>query len=310
MKARILATATFSIAFTSVLPAKVPDSSLLNLVMPDATVIAGANVDSAKASPFGQYVLLQMQSNDQDMQKLIALTNFDPTRDVHEVLAATNGTPNTGLMLALGNFDAGKITAAAVAGGGSTETYGSATIIEDPKKTHGVAFLNPTLAVAGDLASVKSAIDRQSAPAPLPAALITQINTWSAAQDAWAITTVPPSSLHPPASAPKVPGMNGQGVFQSVQSASGGVTFGDTVVVKAQALADNADDATNMGNALKMLANLAAMQAQQNPAAAQLVQSLVVSTSGPTLNVQASLTEDQLQQAIKPSKANARPRAR
>ena len=71
------------------------------------------------------------------------------------------------------------IAAAAVAGGAATETYGGATIIEDPKNTHGVAFLSATMVVAGDLAGVKAAIDRQTTPAPLSAAIIIQVNQWS-----------------------------------------------------------------------------------------------------------------------------------
>ena len=95
MNARFLTTATLSIAFTAVvLPAKAADPQLLNLVMPDVKALAGVNVDQAKTSPFGQYVLSQMQSNNTDMQKLITLTGFDPTRDVSELLVATTGAPN------------------------------------------------------------------------------------------------------------------------------------------------------------------------------------------------------------------------
>jgi|SRR5271157_590028 len=300
MNARILSTATLTVAFAVVLPAKAADPNLLNLVMPDAEVLAGVNVDQAKTSPFGQYVLSLMQSHDADMQKLIALTGFNPTQDVNELLAASNGTPNTGLVLARGTFDAAKIAAAAVAGGGTTETYGSATIVEDPKQTHGVAFLNNgTVAVAGDVASVKAAIDRQTAPAPLAATVTVQVNQWSGTEDAWVITTVPPSSLHPPSNAPNVPGANGQGVFQTIQSAAGGVKFGATVVITGQAIADNAQDATNTAGALQLLASLAQMQAAQDPNAAQLAQSLKVTTQGSTVNVTLSLTEDQLQQILK-----------
>jgi hypothetical protein len=297
---------------TAVLPAKAADPQLLSLVMPDAKVLAGVNVDQAKTSPFGQYVLSQMQSQNQEMQKLEALTGFDPTRDVHELLVASNvangaTSPNdqTGLFLARGNFDSVKIAAAATADGGTTESYKGVTIIEDPKGTHGVAFLSPTLAVAGDVANIKGAIDRQSVPAPLPAALTVQVNHWSSTEDAWAISTVSPSSLQPPAGAPKVPGMNGAGPFQTVQSAAGGVKFGALVVVTAQAQADNAEDAVQMGNAVKMLAMLAQMQTTKDPAAAALAQSLQVTTSGSTLNVSISLPEDQLQQVVKP-KGNVR----
>ncbi|MBZ5621833.1 MAG: hypothetical protein LAQ69_24350 [Acidobacteriia bacterium] len=311
MNARILTTATLAIAIAGVLPAKAADPQLLSLVMPDAKVLAGVNVDQAKTTPFGQYVLSQMQSQNLEMQKLEALTGFDPTRDVHELLVASNvangatANDHTGLFLARGTFDSVKITAAATAGGGITESYKSVTIVEDPKGTHGVAFLDSTLAIAGDVANVKGAIDRQGRAYPMPASLAVLVNKWSSTQDAWAITAVPPSSLHPPATAPSVPGMNGAGAFQAIQSAAGGVKFGALVVVTAEAQADNADDATQMGNALKMLAMLAQMQAAKEPAAAALAQSLQVSTSDSTLNVSVSLPEDLLQQVVKP-KGNVR----
>jgi hypothetical protein len=314
MNARILTTATLGLALTAVLPAKAADPQLLSLVMPDAKVLAGVNVDQAKTSPFGQYVLSQMQSQNQEMQKLEALTGFDPTRDVRELLVASNvangaTSPNdqTGLFLATGSFDSVKIAAAATADGGITETYTGVTIVEDPKGTHGVAFLGSGLAVAGDVANVKGAIDRQGGGPTIPASLMTQVNHWSSTQDAWAISTVSPSSLQPPAGAPKVPGMNGAGPFQTVQSAAGGVKFGALVVVTAQAQADNAEDATQMGNAVKMLAMLAQMQAAKDPAAAALAQSLQVTTSGSTLNVSISLPEDQLQQVVKPKSNIRRP---
>ena len=77
MKAQIL-TATLFTAFSGVLSAA--DPQLLSLVMPDAKVLAGVNVEQAKGTQFGQFVLNQMQSHDGDMQKLIQLTGFDPSQ--------------------------------------------------------------------------------------------------------------------------------------------------------------------------------------------------------------------------------------
>src|SRR3982750_1819677 len=92
MSARFLTTATLVSVLTGVLPAKAADPQLLNLMMPDAKVVAGVNVDQAKTSPFGQYVLTQIQATQSaELQKLTALTGFDPTRDVHEVLVGSNG---------------------------------------------------------------------------------------------------------------------------------------------------------------------------------------------------------------------------
>ena len=162
MKAQIL-TATLFTAFSGVLSAA--DPQLLNLVMPDAKVLAGVNVEQAKGTQFGQYVLNQLQTQDAHMQELVALTGFDPRRDVRELLVASDGVPQgkTGLALAKGNFDVAKITAAATLHGVVTEVYNGVTILQEPKKQEaGIAFLDATTTVggAGDIASVKGAIDR------------------------------------------------------------------------------------------------------------------------------------------------------
>ncbi len=315
MNARTLTAASLATALAAVLPAHAADPQLLALVMPDAVVVSGANVQQAETSQFGQFVLQQIQANDTGLQKLIAATGFDPTKDVSETLAASNGTAQTGLVLARGTFDAAKFAAAATLQNAVLETYDGATIIEDPNKKFGLAFPTSSIAVAGDLADVKAALDRMNAPASLPAALTVQINTWSGTEDAWAISTVPLSTFHhgdakgraaAPPSAATVPGLNGQGVFQAIQSAAGGVTFGTNDVITAQATADNAQDAQSMADALKLLASLAQLQASKEPAAAQLAQSLQVTTNGTSLNLSASIPEATLEQLIHPDNTAAR----
>src|SRR4051812_10899759 len=155
MNAQILTTAAMVSALCGVLPANAADPQLLNLVMPDAKVLAGVNVDQAKVTPFGLYVLGQMQLQDNHLKELTGLTGFDPTRDVHELLVATNSTGGgaghpLGLAVARGNFDPARIVALVQAKGGSmTETYAGVTIVEDTKQTVGFAFLNATIVVAG-----------------------------------------------------------------------------------------------------------------------------------------------------------------
>jgi hypothetical protein len=302
MNARIVTTATLFTAFAGVLTARAADSQLLSLVMPDAKVLAGVNVDQAKASPFGLYVLTQMQSGGTGMQQLIALTGFDPTRDVHELLAAFNGTPGdktpNGLALARGNFDPTTITTLATSKGAATEVYNGVTIIEDPKKMAGIAFLNATLVIAGDLANVKAAIDRPSSGQSLSIAVIGQVNQWSNAEDAWVITTVPPSSLTP--SSPL--GGNAAGIFQQVQQAAGGVKFGNSVVATAAVQADTAPNATQMANALQFLLNMAQMQSQNNPQLTTLAQGLAITATGNTVKVTLTMPQAQFQQLIQQQK--------
>ena len=99
------------------------DPVLLRLVMPDAKILSGLQVDQAQASPFGQYVFSRMQVSDTGFQQLMAATGFDPRRNLHEILAAgapdATGNTNGGLVLGRGSFDARQIASAAVAAGAS-----------------------------------------------------------------------------------------------------------------------------------------------------------------------------------------------
>ena len=308
MKAQVL-TATLFTAFSGVISAA--DSQLLNLVMPDAKVIAGVNVEQAKGTTFGQYILTQMQTHDSDMQKLATLTGFDPRRDVRELLVASDGTPDskTGLALARGNFDVAKITALASTHGVVTELYGGVTILEDPKsQERGIAFIDNTTVAAGDTASVKGAIDRLKSAQPLPAAVLVKINTWSTSQDAWGISTVPPATLVPPSKTGQANPM--QAAFQNVQQAAGGVKFGANVVFSGEATCDTAQNASTLGDVIKLLINLAQMQAGTDPTAAALVKSVTVTASGNLVKVSANLPEDVFQQLVTPKKTMAGPHRR
>jgi hypothetical protein len=300
MKAQLL-TATLLTAFSGTLFAA--DPILLNLVMPDATVIAGVNVQQAEGTQFGLLILNQMQTQNGQMEKLVTLTGFDPRKDVRELLVASNGGPQAkvGLALARGTFDIGMITAAATLAGVATETYNGVTILEDPKqKEAGIAFLDSTTVIAGDVASVKGAIDRQKLAQPLPAALLVKINQWSTSQDAWALTTVPPTSFVPAGATTKPDPM--QTVGKNVLAAAGGVKFGAQVVFTGQATCDTAQNATTLGDMVKLLINIAQMQQKNpDPAATALIKSVTVAASGTLLNISASLPEDVFQQMLQPA---------
>jgi hypothetical protein len=309
MNARIFLAATLVATLCGVLPAKAADPQLLGLVMPDAKVLAGVNVDQAKATPFGVYVLGQIAPQDQELQKLATLLGFDPRRDVHELLvASTAAAGQTGLAVARGIFDPSKIAGAALLAGAKSETYGGIAILEDPKQTNGVAFLNQTLVVMGDVANVKAAIDRQKTPSVLAPVLADQISHWSLAEDAWVVADVPLSTLKLAPGAPQVPGLSGQNAFSTVQQVAGGIKFGAIVTLTAHARTDTAESATAMAGALQFLANLAQMQTAQNPQAGVLLKSLTVTARGVNVNIGLSLPADQFEQLTK-SKPAARARA-
>jgi len=311
MNARILSATALAALFCVALPAKAADAQILTLVMPDAKVVAGVNVQQALATPFGQYVLSLIAPQNQQTQALATLIGFDPRQDVRELLVASAGATapaaaagsaaHSGVAFARGTFDPAKIAAAAALAGAKSETYGGLTILEDATLVGGIAFVDATLAVSGDVASVKAAIDRLSAPTTLPAPLLAQINQWSSTQDAWVVDAAPLASLTPPSGAPRLPGLAQGAALQSIQQAVAGVKFGATVVVTAQAQADTPQDATALAGLLQLAVNLAQAQtSQQNPQAGLLLKSLTATAQGNTLNVTLSVPQDQIQQLVKP----------
>ena len=90
MKSRLLV--VFSVfALAGAAPAA--DSQLLKLVMSDAKVVSGIDVDRVKATAFGQFVLSQLPAGDAGLNDLLAATGFDPRRDIHEIMMASPADP-------------------------------------------------------------------------------------------------------------------------------------------------------------------------------------------------------------------------
>ncbi len=311
------------------------DPRLMNLVMPDATSVAGVNVTNAKNSPFGQYVLTGLTSSmSQQMQAFVTATGFDPRQDVTEIVAASSATAAnpSGLVLALGNFPVAQMTSAITAKSAqlTVQTYGGATLITggDAKSSFSVAFLGTTISAAGDTASVKAAIDRSMGVNSINPALATQVQALSTTNDAWAVTTSSASALlagldvgigtggpgSTGGAAPAGPmGQFGQ-MFNSIQGSSGGIQFGTTVNITGQAITTDAASAKSLADVMTALVSIASMagtgatgpaggQNQQFAAIAQLLQGLKVTASGATINLALSVPEATLESFVNSMKA-------
>jgi hypothetical protein len=294
------------------------DPRLMNLVMPDANTLAGVNVTNAEITPFGQYVLnqLTLSAND-DLQQFITATGFDPRHDVTEILAATSGSLNkpNGLVLALGNFNVDQLTAALTAksSGASTQDYNGAKLVLGETKDQqqeAIGFMGSTIAVLGDVASVKAAIDRSSHANSINPALATQVQGLSLNNDAWAVTTNSISALMPGLSGgPGMPAPGGASglsqmaqMFKGIVGSNGGVKFGDTVVITGQAVTVDAPTAKSLADVVQAIASIAAMAGAGNDpsiaALAQLMQGLKVTADGVNVNITLSVPEAQLEAVI------------
>jgi len=295
-------TVSFAIAllmFTGLLPAA--DQQLMRLLMPDAKVVAGMNVEQAKNSPFGQFLLARVQNGDAGLAKLTTVTGFDPRRDLQEVLMGTAGEAGQkGLVLARGSFDAARIFAAAQLGGHTVETYKGVNILtgDEDSITHAVAFLDDSIAVAGDLDSVHGAIDRRSGGSSVDPAMAAKVDQLSNSLDAWSVSTVPLAAL----ANQKVPNVNlnqmlNSDVLKTILETSGGVKFGAIIQLSGEAVARSAQDATALAAVAHFLGNMVQANAPAASAAAitALVQSINVQADGNTVKFALAIPEAQFE---------------
>lgn len=315
----LLVTGTIS-AFASV------DPDLLALVPPGARLISGIQLDQARSSAFGQYVLTRIDTENQDFQRFIETTGFDPRRDLDEfVFAATapasdNSQPGFAI-LARGTFDQDRLKAKAKSTGAEVQKYQGVDLIFEKNAHHnqtGFAFLEGGIAVMADRATLRQIVAARASPTEIDPALQQQVLEVSANNDAWfASLSVPPHLAF------AFPGEVKQGegkqeakqqdarraeALQSILQSSGGIHFGDTVTLSFNAQTRSDKDAISLEDVVRFVSSMIQMQRQNDPRAAILASALdnmQMTTNGPALHVSVSLPEKNLEQL-----AEAHPKAK
>jgi hypothetical protein len=309
-----------AVLFALPLGAFAADPALLQMVLPNSQVVAGLQVNQAKNSIFGQYVLSHLSVNDTKLQEFTAQTGFNPTQDVSEIVMASNWQPNTPgnqwLVLADGNFNVAKITSVAQANGGVPSVYQGVNLVthaasSGTQPASALAFFGTTTAVAGDLVSVKAAIDRKQSNAPTDSNVGTKSQQVSATNDFWFVTLVPLSNFSGAIPDPNLSGAMQGNLFAAINQASGGVRFGDTVTISAEAVTRSEKDAQALVDVVKFFAGLVQLNKQNNPAAGQvatLLDTLQTTTSGNTTTISLAIPEQQLEQLINSAEPHAHTR--
>ena len=151
---------------------------------------------------------------------------------------------------------------------------------------------------------MKAALDRSNGVNSVDPALAALVQSLSTSEDAWSVSIASVGSLLPNLGAGTQGGNATQfaQLVKNIQSSSGGVQFGQNVVLTGQAVADTPQDAGAVADLVRMVSALLSMGATQNSqgaAAAQLLQNLQVTTTGSTVNVTASIPEAQIEAALK-----------
>jgi hypothetical protein len=296
------------------------DPGLLQLVIPDAQVVAGLQVDQAKSSLFGQYVLSHLSVNDTKLEQFTAETGFDPRHDVNEIVVASNWKQNTPdnhwIVAARGTFNIPKITATAQANGGAIVPYQGVNIVtrlanSDAQVDTVLAFLDGSTALVGDPASVKAAIDRRKSNAPADGTVLAKAQSTSSGKDFWFVTLVPLSNFSASMPDPNLSGAMQGNLLAAINQMSGGIRFGDTVTISAEAVTRSEKDAQALVDVVKFFAGLVQLNRQKDPAAGQvatLLDTLQTSTAGNITTISLAIPEQQLEQLLNsahPARAKA-----
>jgi hypothetical protein len=283
------------------------DPGLLRLVMPDAKVVAGLQVDRTRDSQFGQFVLSHMQLDDPAFQQFVSQTGFDPRKDVKELLIASNWKSTTGspnwVVMAKGNFDLAKMQHAADANGAVVTSYQGASIYSfagkgSPDSDNAIAFLDTATAVMGDAASVKAAIQRKQTGAAASSDLMGKAKDLSAKNDFWFVTLVPLSQFDLALPAPNGNSPMNNNMFMAINQASGGIRFGDTVMISADIVARSDKDALALVDVVKFVVGMLQQNRQSNAVAGQvsdMIDPLETKTLGNTMSMSLAIPEQQLE---------------
>ena len=120
------------------------------LIPPDATLLAGIRLEKIRATPlYKQYQdKLPLAMLDQFKEK----TGLDPRRDIWEMVIA--GTGSDFMVFVRGHFTVGELEPKLDPMGKNRVSYKGYTIIGDERQA--ITFLNPGVAAAGHLASLKA----------------------------------------------------------------------------------------------------------------------------------------------------------
>jgi hypothetical protein len=298
--AALVALAIFAVPVLAV------DPAMLNLVSPDAKVIAGADVDRVKNTLFGQFLLSQMPTGDPGFQKFLDATGFDPRTDLREILVASPSAEKSphGLVAVRGTFDEAKIASLAVLGaGGTVSSYQGVKVITGNANGSGmVALLGNGILLAGSADTVKGAIDRQRAGAKLAPDLAARVLSAGSSYDAWFVTAGSPAALARTVPDRQVGGAMQGNVVQAIEHLTGGLRFGTNVELAAEAVTRSDRDATALADVVRFLASMAASNHDPKSGFAQMLESLQLSAEGRTVRLTVSASEQEVEKLIRPQR--------
>jgi len=295
------------------------DPALLALVPSGARVVSGIQLDQARSSDFGQYLLRRIDAEDQSFREFSDETGFDPRRDLNEIVFASTGGADQAesrfAIVARGSFDPVRIRAKAKSAGAVIQHYRGVDLMEDHAEHGGTAFafLDGGIAVMGDPTTLRQIIANRNSPTSLDPTLQDEIQRVSADNEAWFATSMPGSFLASHLEHETKQPMQHAQALQSILMSSGGIHFGDLVAFSFDAKTRSPQDAVSLADVFRFGGSMIQMQRQNDPRAgiiAAAIDKMTITTNGAEVHAALSLTEKNLEEfvGVRARTADQRPR--
>ncbi len=291
-----------AVALLAAVAAFAADAPLADLVPPEARYLAGVDVDRIRTTPLGQSVLDRLRAEEKDFQRFLTETGFDPRRDLHEILIASgSANGNHGLVLARGSFDRDRIAQAGAAHAVSLIDYRGVKVLAGKTGNAGwVAFLNGTIAAAGDKENVRAALDRHLAGNRLEPGLASRIAEAGGRYDVWLMILGSPAELAARAPDRTVgAAMHGE-LMQAVRQATAGLRFGPTVELSGVALTRSEKDATALVDVIRFLAGMVQSNRGAQSPATSLLDSLDLRAEAAAVRFSLTIPQAELDKLLQP----------
>src|ERR1035438_7998691 len=290
------------------------DPEMMNLVMPDASVVMEVNIAKIMASPIGsamgeavhQGIAKQLKVEltkvkPQFQEQIAGLSNIDWSREVRDIVIASGpGKPAPMLTIVRTSLDPARIQALAEFTGDATE-YEGLRILASSKPGNGViAFLDNSIVVIGQMTDVKPAIRRRSQHTALPAALAAQVAKYSR-YDIWLAATGTLAGPLAGSATGSTAGAKAAQYLAKLAGLNGGLRFSPDFELSADIEARTEKGAAELFQGLRWLTGMA--QSQAKNAGKGGLEGLKLQVNGKHILVSLHVPEEQIRAGLQQMRA-------
>jgi hypothetical protein len=257
------------------------DSKLSSYVPPASTLLAGADVDGLKSTPF--YARHQNQLNVPALHDMAEQIGVDPRRDLASVLVAwQTGSP---VILARGRFDSGNVEPHLVSlGSKRSEHRKQAVFVKDGQS---LFFPEKHIAIGGPSPAIRDLIDRKDGGVPQP--LVDRLRQLPKSDQVWIVS----SQGLPLARIPMRSDVESalSNIVAYVSGVNAGITFDEGAHLHADLRCISPEDARQVHDALRGGIGLARLTTKDNQLELlKLYDAIQVSYEQQTVHVRADLS--------------------